>query len=85
MSNTVWTPSFSKWRHGGWYVNNVQYPSGAIGCVSCNYPDKKWRIVCDDRRTDLGAHGDHTFRNRDAAARAEHALANAAPAVTLTP
>jgi hypothetical protein len=85
MSINAWTPSFSKWRHGGWYINNVQYPSGSLGCVSCNYPDKKWRIVCDSRRTDLGAPGDHTFRNRDAAARAEYALATAAQADALTP
>ncbi|HTB50085.1 MAG TPA: hypothetical protein VK701_03840 [Solirubrobacteraceae bacterium] len=61
-----WTPSYSPWRHGGWYVDNVGYPSGAVGCVSRNYADRKWRIVCDERG------GDHTYPNRDAAARAEH-------------
>jgi hypothetical protein len=71
------TPAYSPWRHGGWYVHNVQYPSGAIGCVSRNYPDKKWRIVCDDRRGDLGDEGDFTFPNRDAAARAEFEIAHA--------
>src|SRR4051812_29399717 len=40
---------YSKWRHGGWYVHNVRYPSGAIGCVSRNYEDGKWRIACDPR------------------------------------
>jgi hypothetical protein len=44
-----WQPEFSPWRHGGWYVDNLQYPSGAVGCVSCNYPDRKWRIACDPR------------------------------------
>lgn len=44
-----WTPEFSSWRHGGWYVDNLQYPSGAVGCVSNNYPDHKWRIACDPR------------------------------------
>lgn len=34
-----WTPIYSSWRHGGWYVHNVRYPSGACGCVSNNYPD----------------------------------------------
>lgn len=41
--------NYSKWRHGGWYVNNICYPSGAVGCVSNNYTDGRWRIVCDTR------------------------------------
>ncbi len=69
--------SYEKWRHGGWYVHGVQYPSGAIGCVSNNYPDRKWRIVCDSRRTDLGAEDDHTYPTRVMAARAEQELAKA--------
>src|SRR5580700_4881304 len=32
-----WSPVYSPWRHGGWYVDNVRYPSGAVGCVSRNY------------------------------------------------
>ena len=71
-----WMPVYSRWRHGGWYVDNVRYPSGACGCVSNNYPDKKWRIACDSRRNELGEPGDYTFASRDAAARAEFALAN---------
>lgn len=59
---------YSPWRHGGWYVGAVRYPSGACGCVSRNYTDKKWRIVC-------GRPDDETFPNRDAAARAEQAIA----------
>lgn len=59
---------YSEWRHGGWYVDNVRYPSGAVGCVSRNYPDRKWRIVCDSRDVD------HTYPSRDAAARAEREL-----------
>lgn len=70
-----WKPSYSPWRHGGWYVSNVQYPSGAVGCVSNNYPDGKWRIVCDERRDDLGGPDDFTFATRDAAARAEYDMA----------
>jgi hypothetical protein len=58
---------YSRWRHGGWYVDNVRYPSGAVGCVSCNYPDRKWRIVC-------AGQDDVTYPDRDAAARAELAL-----------
>lgn len=63
-----WTPAYERWRHGGWYVTNVHYPTGACGCVSNNYDDKKWRIVCDQRP------GDHTYHTRDAAARAEYEL-----------
>lgn len=68
-----WTPQYSRWRHGGWYVDNVRYPSGAVGCVSRNYPDRKWRIVCDRRPFDEAP----TFASRDAAARAERDLARA--------
>lgn len=81
---TTWQPIYSPWRHGGWYVSNLQYPSGACGCVSRNYPDHKWRIVCDPRRGDLGAPGDFTFPNRDAAAHAEYALAMATPPTAAT-
>lgn len=69
-----WEPAYSKWRHGGWYVRNVQYPSGCCGCVSNNYEDGAWRIVCDDRRQALGQAGDFTFKTRDEAARAEREL-----------
>ena len=58
---------YSRWRHGGWYVHNVRYPSGAIGCVSRNYPDRKWRIVCDERPFEQRP----TFKSRDEAAAAE--------------
>jgi hypothetical protein len=63
------TPSYQPWRHGGWYVTNVRYPGGAVGCVSRNYSDRKWRIVCEN--TGPGAEGDRVFPTRDAAARAE--------------
>ena len=66
--------TYSKWRHGGWYVHNVRYPSGAIGCVSNGYADRKWRIVCDPRPFEERP----TFSTRDAAARAELELATAA-------
>jgi len=66
-------PIYSRWRHRGWYVDNVRHPSGAYGCVSNNDPDKQWRIVCDDRRNELRAPGDFTFPSRDAAVKAEYA------------
>lgn len=69
-----WEPSYSPWRHGGWYVNNVRHLKGGCGCVSNNYPDKKWRIANDERRDNLGEPGDFTFRTRDEAAKAERAL-----------
>lgn len=72
-SGDGWTPQYSRWRHGGWYVDNVRYPSGAIGCVSRNYADRKWRIVADARPFADAP----TFRTRDAAARAERDLAHA--------
>jgi len=58
---------YSRWRHGGWYVENVRYPSGACGCVSRNYSDRKWRIACDPRPFGMRP----TFRSRDDAAQAE--------------
>jgi hypothetical protein len=64
MPDAQWTPMYEPWRHGGWYVVNLHYPSGAVGCVSRNYEDHKWRIAC-------GNNHDQTFPNRDAAARAE--------------
>jgi hypothetical protein len=69
-----WTPSYSRWRHGGWYVHGIRYPNGGCGCVSNNYEDGRWRIVCDPRRDQLGGPGDFTFPTRDAAARAEREL-----------
>jgi hypothetical protein len=73
MSETF-EPVFSEWRHGGWYVDNVRYPSGAVGCVSRNFADGKWRIVCDER-TDKTGLPIHTFPSRRAAAIAEYHLA----------
>jgi hypothetical protein len=65
-----WVPQYESWRHGGWYVTNLRRVSGAVGCVSRNYPDRKWRIVCDDRPN---AHS-FTYASRDAAAYAERHL-----------
>ena len=70
MSEQEWVPAYEKWRHGGWYVVNVRYPGGAVGCVSNNYEDGKWRIVDDPRPFEERP----TFKTRDAAARAEREL-----------
>lgn len=72
--------TYDRWRHGGWYVAEVRYPSGACGCVSRQLTqpeppyerDGRWRIVCDGRADDF------VYPNRDAAARAEWHLAEAA-------
>lgn len=65
--------TYSRWRHEGWYVHGVIYPEGAIGCVSRNYEDGKWRIVCDPRPFE----GRQTFRTRSEAALAEWRLSQA--------
>jgi hypothetical protein len=61
-------PEYEAWRHGGWYVIGLRHKNGGIGCVSRNYPDRKWRIVGDSRD------GEQTYKSRDEAARAEYAL-----------
>jgi hypothetical protein len=63
-----WEPAYSRWRHGGWYVTNLQRKDGGCGCVSRSYPDRQWRIVCDARGME------HTYPSRDAAARAERLI-----------
>lgn len=73
-----WPPlyfDYSKWRHGGWYVDNVRYPSGAVGCVSRNFEDRKWRIACDPRPFEEQP----TFKTRNDAALAEWRLINETP------
>jgi hypothetical protein len=72
--DSTWEPAFSPWRHGGWYVSNNRFPNGSSGCVSNNFRDGKWRIVCDNRRTELDQPGDYTFKTRDEAARAERSI-----------
>lgn len=62
--------AYEHWRHGGWTVFNIHYPSGAVGCVSNNYHDKKWRIAFDPRPFEKQP----TFRTRDEAALAEWLL-----------
>lgn len=61
-----WEPDYEPWRHGGWYTD-ARYPSGACGCVSNNYDDKKWRIAC-------GSYHGLTFSTRRDAANAERAM-----------
>jgi hypothetical protein len=79
MRRYDWEPEFSPWRHGGWYVDNIRYPSGAVGCVSRTYPDGRWRIVCDERT------GDRTYPSRVGAAQAERYLSLAEAGQTKRP
>lgn len=72
--DSSWKPMFSKWRHGGWYVHGITHLNGGCGCVSNNYVDGMWRIVCDPRRVDVNEPGDYTFKTRQEAAHAERAL-----------
>lgn len=65
LASPDWQPSYSAWRHGGWYVDNLRYPSGAVGCVSRNFADRKWRAVC--------VPGEATYATRNEAAQAERA------------
>jgi len=62
-----WTGEYSRWRHGGWYVTNVRYDSGAVGCVSNNYVDKRWRVVCNSDDFE----DQPSFSSREDAAQAE--------------
>jgi hypothetical protein len=59
--------TYERWRHGGWYVAEVTWPNGGCGCVTRNFPDRKWRIACDNRPFDQQP----TFRTRDDGARGE--------------
>ncbi|WP_206605506.1 hypothetical protein [Rhodoblastus acidophilus] len=68
--NAPTTFFYSRWRHGGWYVDNIRWPNGGCGCVSRNYVDRKWRIACDPRPFETQP----TFKARDAAALAEWRL-----------
>lgn len=77
-----WQPAFSPWRHGGWYVTNVRYPSGASGCVSRNYSDRQWRIIADD--CGPGTPDDRSWPTRHEAARAEYRAAAYACLLKLT-
>jgi len=81
MNRDEFKPIYAPWGNGGWYVLNVRYPSGAFGCVSRNYPDQKWRIVCDPRAFDKQP----TFDTRDEAAFAEYELTAKTSSARLSP
>lgn len=68
MESDAWEPCYSRWRHGGSYVDSVIYPGGAIGCIgsAATSASGTFAPVCFE----LGQ-----FRTRDAAARAERAFA----------
>lgn len=68
MERVIWTPRYSHWRHGGSYVTNIVFPSGACGCIAsaAHTRSGKFESACFD----LG-----TFPTRQAAAFAERAYA----------
>lgn len=76
------TIEYEPWRHGGWYwwtSTHDHWPEGGTGCVSRNYVDRKWRIVCDPREGSYpGGPNDYTYSSRKAAALAERELMKAA-------
>lgn len=63
----TWEPIFGeRWRHGGWYVENVRYPNGGVGCVTNNTVfDKHWHMACSEF-VEIG------FSTRSDAAKAEY-------------
>lgn len=71
IDSGTWKPSYSRWEHGGSYVNNVVYPSGAVGCISSP------RHTGSGRYEIAFAPEDHneTDASRGEAARAEAQLA----------
>lgn len=70
-----WTPVYSYWRHGGSYVDNLPYPSGAVGCIASARRTHSGRFELACPPADAEWTGPRTFRTRDAAARAEASYA----------
>lgn len=73
MEATDWEPTYSPWRHGGHYVDNLVYPDGAVGCIVSprNSPSGKFQIACGSWEI-----VSETYSTRKAAAFAEreHAM-----------
>lgn len=68
MESETWEPSYSTWRHGGSYVDNLFHAGGGIGCIaSARHTSSKKH---ESASFDLGK-----FATRDAAARAERDFA----------
>ena len=72
LNDPAWTPTYSRWRHGGSYVDNLRYPNGAAGCIASarHTDDGLFHIACDPRPADRQV-GYHT---REAAAYAEREM-----------
>lgn len=62
----------------GFYVPQVRFPSGGIGCVTNDTADGKWRIVSAPKGLEPGNPGYASFDTAAQAVHAEHALALAA-------
>ena len=72
LNDPAWKPTYSRWRHGGYYVDNLYYPSGAVGCiVSARYThDGLFHLACDPRPVDQRV----GYRTREEAAYAEREM-----------
>ena len=72
LNNPAWKPAYSSWRNGGWYVNNLFYPSGAVGCIvsARHTEDGLFRIACDPRPADKQV----GYRTREAATYVERGM-----------
>lgn len=69
MVSDDWEPAYERWRHGGSYVVNLVYPTGAVGCIASarHTVSGKFEIAC---QPDAGQ-----FSTRRAAAFAEREIA----------
>lgn len=72
LNDPSWKPAYSRWRHGGSYVDNLYRPSGAVGCIASarHTVDGLFRIACDPRPEDQQV----GYRTREEAAYAEREM-----------
>lgn len=66
----LWRPRFAKSRYGGYFITNLYYPDGAVGCIvsARHTASGKFELACPP------AGYDKKFRTRKEAAYAELAL-----------
>lgn len=76
LTSEKWRPSYEPWRHGGSYVWNLRYPSGAVGCIASarHTISGKFEIACDPRRGTGVDEKELQYKTRDEAAYAERDL-----------
>lgn len=80
-----WKPKYEPYKNC-YEISNLVYPDGTFGSVSNAYDDKNWRICREVRLVmEIGDPGDKHYPTRDAAARAELLMVNAAFAAECVP